>query len=55
MTTTEQLLQDITAVVEMYWADEQRHWEESDMPKEHIFNALNRLNTFIAKEHNDNA
>ena len=33
----------IDKVTEYLWADEQRHWEESEKPLDHIFCALLRL------------
>lgn len=46
MTKTE-LLNDIEQVVKYLWEDERKNWEEADMPENHIFHSINRLNTFI--------
>jgi rubrerythrin len=33
---------DIRKIIEYMWEDEQRHWEESGQPNEHIFMAMRR-------------
>ena len=40
---TEEQLTDIKAVIEYLWADEERHYEESEDKENHIFNVLKRL------------
>jgi len=47
------LLQDLEKVIQYLWVDEQKNWEELDMPASHIFNSVNRLNTYLSKQKNN--
>ena len=38
-----QLKEDIKAVVDYLWKDEERNYQESDYPKNHIFRTVKRL------------
>jgi hypothetical protein len=43
-------------VVEYLWIDEEKHFEESDHPKDHIFRDIKRLRDWVketAKEHDN--
>lgn len=50
MKTTETLKTDLKILVEYLWESEKKHYEESDKPKEHIFNVLKRIKKFLTKE-----
>lgn len=40
----------IKKVVDMFYKDEQKHWEESGKPDEHIFHSLNYLNKLVEQK-----
>lgn len=44
---TDENKKDIQEVIEYLWKDEQRHFQESGEPKNHIYNTLKRLQALI--------
>ena len=34
-------------VVDMYWHEEQRDWEELDNPDDHVFHAFNTIKNYL--------
>lgn len=45
----EDIKEDLATLIEYNWEDEREHWEEDGMPENHIFNNLNRLNTWLSQ------
>ena len=39
-----QQINDLLYILSVYSKIEERHWEESDKPKEHIYHSFKRLN-----------
>lgn len=42
-----EIKKDIKKVVNIYWNDEERHYEENDKPRGHVFNSLKRLKEVV--------
>ena len=38
---------DLQMLVDMYWDDEWKHWEEDGNPQTHIFHAINNVKNFL--------
>jgi hypothetical protein len=43
----ETFIRDVEAIVDYLWRDEERHFEESGCPNDHIFLVLRRLKTAL--------
>lgn len=41
------IIDSIKQVLDYMWKDEERHWEESEYPNEHIFNTLKEIKESI--------
>ena len=40
---------DIETLINYMWNEEERHWEESEKPKEHIFVIMKRIKRDLRK------
>ena len=50
-TLTNEQRSDIRAIIDYLWKDEERHYEESERPLNHIFNIMKRLKVLcVARE-----
>ena len=38
---------DLQKVVDMYWHEEQRDWDELGQPNDHIFHAFNNIKNYL--------
>lgn len=47
---TPEFIKDVMETIEYLWKDEEKHWQESDKPKKHIFNTIKRLRFFLANK-----
>ena len=48
----EQITKDLQRIVDMYWHEEHRHWEEWDNPEDHIFHAFNNVKNYLIGREN---
>jgi hypothetical protein len=46
----ETIIKDLQKIVDMYWHEEHRHWEEWENPEDHIFHAFNNIKNYLNKE-----
>ena len=46
---------DLDKIVNMYWIEEHRDWEELENPNDHIFHAFNNIKNYLIGRHNDNS
>ena len=42
-----QILEDMDKLVDMYWPEEIRHWEENGNPQDHIFHSWNNIKNWL--------
>ena len=43
----DEVLMSMHKIIEMFYADEERHWEEEEKPTNHIFNDLELVGRFL--------
>ncbi len=41
------ILKELEKLIDYSWQTEERHWEESDKPRDHIFVAIRRLRWWL--------
>ena len=46
----ETIIKDLQKIVDMYWHEEYRDWEELENPDDHIFHAFNNIKNHLNKE-----
>ena len=50
-----QIIKDLQRIVDMYWHEEHRHWEEWDNPEDHIFHAFNNIKNYLGRNDDRNS
>lgn len=43
----EEVLMSMHKIIEMFYTDEERHWEEEEKPTNHIFNDMELVGRFL--------
>ena len=49
------IIKAMQEVVDMYWSEEQRNWEELEEPDDHLFHAFNTFKNYLIRRANDNS
>ena len=49
------VIEAMIKVVDMYWHEEQRDWEELGNPDDHVFHAFNIIKNYLIGRANDNS